>query len=529
MGVVAWALGGAAAMLVMGLALAREMRDFPGGAAALAASVLPAAEAMRPLRWPAERLDTLGGYLTFHNIMLVQGFLAIYAAIQGARAIRGFEDRHALEQVLATGWSRTAVLRDRALGFVIALVLITVGIASGVALTMAVADVSDIGGSFVTMTAVGLCSLVAYSLGLLISQVLRTSRAAAGVSVMILLVLYVGTNSWEQIGALGVIRYVSPFYYANFSRALVPGHGIDLGSMLVLLLTALALAATAAVAFSRRDYGAALWTRRREATDVAAPARVQRWWLRSVWSATLVQHRLGLLAWALCAAAFTGLMMALQPSVMDAWALFDFMAAILGGGPGASPEILYASMTVELVAPVIVAFVIVQSSGWVADLDEGRVEQVLSVPVSWTRLVWERLLSASIGALVISLAAVAAVIVGSIGVGSSVDAAGVGRLLSIGLLLGWSVAALAAICVAAFRSGVAVTVLALYVGAAYLLTWLIPMFEWPAWVSRLSIFEAFGHPYQEWPAWGGIVLLLVLAVPGSLLAARIAEHTPKVP
>ena len=103
MGVVAWVLGGAAAMLFMGLALAQEMDDFPGGAEALAASVMPAVEAMRPLRWPAERLDTLGGYLTFHNIVLVQGFLAIYAAIQGTRAVRGAEDRHSLEQILATG------------------------------------------------------------------------------------------------------------------------------------------------------------------------------------------------------------------------------------------------------------------------------------------------------------------------------------------------------------------------------------------------------------------------------------------
>ena len=88
---------------------------------ALCDSVLPAAEAMRPLRWPAERLDTLGGYLTYHNIVLFSLFLSVYAAMQGARALRRVEDRGALEQVLATGWPREAVVRDRVLGFVVAL------------------------------------------------------------------------------------------------------------------------------------------------------------------------------------------------------------------------------------------------------------------------------------------------------------------------------------------------------------------------------------------------------------------------
>ena len=66
---------------------------------------------------------------------------------------------------------------------------------------------------------------------------------------MVLVALYVGTNVWEEIGPLGVVRFVSPFYYANFSRALVPGYGADLGAMAVLLLMAVVLLAAATVAF----------------------------------------------------------------------------------------------------------------------------------------------------------------------------------------------------------------------------------------------------------------------------------------
>jgi ABC-2 type transport system permease protein len=527
-GIVAWVLGGAAAMLFMGLALAQEMDDFPGGPEALAASVMPAVEAMRPLRWPAERLDTLGGYLTFHNIVLVQGFLAIYAAIQGARAVRGAEDRHSLEQILATGWSRPAFLRDRALGFAVALVLMSLGLALGTAGTFALADEPALGESLITMTSVGLCAFVAYAFAVLMSQLTRTSRSAAGIAVMVLVALYLGTNVWEEIGPLGVVRFVSPFYYANFSRALVPGYGADLGAMAVLLLMAVVLLAAATVAFVHRDYGAALWARAPATTASRRTVRVQRWWLRTWWTANLAQHRWGLLAWTLSGAAFAGLMMALQPTVMDAWSQFDFMAGIMGGGAGESAELLYTSFALEIVAPVLVGYVIAQAAGWVADLEQGRVESVLSAPVSWTRLVAERLLSAGAGVLVIVAGVLGAVLAGSVAIDSSVDAAGVARLLAMSLLLGWAIAALAAIAVAAFRSGVAVTILAVYVGAAYLLTWMIPIFDWPAWVSRLSVFEAFGHPYQEWPPGAGLLVLVVLAAAGSALAAGVAERTPKV-
>ena len=238
------------------------------------------------------------------------------------------------------------------------------------------------------MAAVGLCGFVAYALAVLVSQLVRTARSAAGVSVMILVALYVLTNVWEQIGPLGAVRFVSPFYYANFSRALVPGHGLDLGAMGVLILMAATLLTLATAAFLHRDYGAALWSRPAAESTTGRVTGVQHWWLRTWWTANLAQHRWGLMSWTVTAAAFAALMMALQPAVMDAWAMFDFMAGIMGGGSGESPEFLYTSFAVEIVAPVLVGFVIAQAAGWVSDLEQGRVESVLSAPMSWTRLVW---------------------------------------------------------------------------------------------------------------------------------------------
>jgi ABC-2 type transport system permease protein len=130
---VLWVLGGSLMMYVMAMALAQEMAEYPGGPDAFAASLRPGVEALRPMRWPADRLDTLGGYLTYHNLTLYTLLLSVYAAVQGSRAVRGAEERHSLEQVLATGWSRAAVVRDRALGFLLSLALVTVGVGLGVA------------------------------------------------------------------------------------------------------------------------------------------------------------------------------------------------------------------------------------------------------------------------------------------------------------------------------------------------------------------------------------------------------------
>lgn len=106
-GTLVWILGGAATMYVMALGLQSEMSRFEGGPKALAASVEAAAQAMRLLRWPPERLDTLGGYLTFHNLTLFAYFLSLYAAMKGAAAIRGAETAQSVEQ--SSRYSRPAI------------------------------------------------------------------------------------------------------------------------------------------------------------------------------------------------------------------------------------------------------------------------------------------------------------------------------------------------------------------------------------------------------------------------------------
>lgn len=529
LGIAAWVLGGGVFNVFETYALHVEFRDFEGGPLALAASVLPAAEAMRPLRWPADRLDTLGGYLTYHNILLFQGFLAIYAAVQGVHMIRRPEERHSLEYILTAGKTRVAYFVDRTIGMLVTLVLIAGGLAASTAAVLAYVGESNTGASFTSYLAVGLCAIVALAVGALAGQLVAHTRTGIGTAVVPLVIVYIITNEWQNVGWLGVLRFVSPFYYANDGRALVPGLEVQWTSLLVLSIAAVALLAGAAVAFARRDYAGALMNRPARAS--AATPRFkdpQSWWLQRIWRAQLVRHRVVLLTWSLTTAGFSMLWMLLEPTVARSWAMSGFFTMFLGGPAGVPVATMYVSFGCDVLAPIVLAYAVSQASGWVSDLHERRVEVLLTTPLSWQRLMSERLLATCVAVAVVTTSWVGTGIAMAGVVDASIQTAGYARTFVLCLLLGWAGAAIAAILAAWTRSGFAITGVIIYIVLAYMLGWFVTVFDWPVWLNRLSIFDAYAHPYLEWPDTSNLVILAGVGIVGSVLAAWIAELTPKV-
>jgi hypothetical protein len=116
----------------------------------------------------------------------------------------------------------------------------------------------------------------------------------------------------------------------------------------------------------------------------------------------------------------------------------------------------------------------------------------------------------------------------AIAVGAGLDVAGLVRLGADTLLLTAALAAVAALVAAWLRSSAAVAALAVFVAASYLLVYLVPLFAWPDWVNRTTIFGAYGNPYLDMPAASGLIVLSGLAVGGGVLAAFLAERSAKV-
>lgn len=522
---IAWILGGTAAMYVIALGFASEVARFEGGARAMAASIEAGAQALRLLRWPPERLDTLGGYVTYHNVTLFVFFLSLYAAVKGVGAVRGAEARGSLDVTLATGRSRASVLRNRAVGFAIVLAAISLGLGLGLALSMVAGGAPDPAGSLLTGLACGACAFVAYGIGALVSQLIGTARTASAVSALVVTGLYLLTNVWDQIGPFGAIRFVSPFSYFTESRPLVPGHGFSVPATVILVAMAVALVAVAGWAFERRDIGAALWTRPPKPTKPLT--RVQRPALRSLWSALVVRERVSLVVWAAAAAAGLGMMAWLEPNVVDVWDKLSFTRTMMEIDPTFRVSDQYLSFAAEIITPIVAAFVIAQAAGWVADLDQGRVEIILAGPVSWPGLIAQRLIALLVGVAVIIVGAMAGLIIGATAVGAELNWLGLLRLAATTLLLAAGLGSAAALIVAWLRGGAAVTALAVFVGGSYLLVLLVQLFSWPDWVTRVSIFGAFGHPYLQVPALGGLAFLAALAVIAGALAASVAQRSPK--
>ena len=527
-GMIAWIVGGGAFNLFETYALHTEMAEYPGGGKALGASVTAAAEAMRPLRWPVERLDTLGGYLTYHNILFLQGFLAIYAVVQGVHAVRQPEEQGSLDQMLAAGRTRADFLRDRVLGFGAVVLIITLGLAVSVAGSLAFVGEPETMASFISLGSVGLCTFASFALGLAIGQLPTSGRTAMGVANLTIVTIYILSNEADNLGPAGVVRWISPFDYANRSRALVPGVGWDARAMLALVAMAAIGLALARWGLEHRDLGAAPVRRLRAARHDGRARPSQRPSLRHVWSAQLVRHRVALATWALSAVGMSALWTALEPIVAEAWNSSSFMKAFLGGTSASDIGALYTSFACDIVAAIVVAYAAANGGTWVADLLQGRVEAMLSGPMSWTRLFAERILAGVIGVAAITVAWIATMIIVSAWTAVALDVAGLARTVVMAMLIGWAASAIAAVFVAWTRRSYATTLLIVYVVVAYTLSWFVQVLHWPDWINRFSVFSAFGHPYDAWPDLASLGILVMVGVGATLLTASIAERSPKI-
>lgn len=517
-GALAASVGGGIAMWVAALALVREMENFPDGGAAFGAMMATAAEAMRALRWPAERLDTLGGYLTYHNLTLVPLLLGIYAAVQGAQALRGSEEKHVLDLWLATGRSRWAIVADRTAGFAVALAIVALGIGLGTAAGMGLSGDAQLGPSLIVGAEGALAAAVFYALALFLSSVFVTSGAAAGLTVLVMVGLYVATNVWERMGVLGGIRFLSPFWYRSRSDMLIPGREFDPAATAALVAMTVALILIGGAAFARRDFAGTILPRRAaERTRITTPA-----WRPTIWVASLLDQRFGLLAWAIGSAVFMGVYVSLTPQVEGLFGQMDFYRQFLAPGTGDLVTQLIGFCG-EILGPTVAAFAVVQAARWSRERTDGRDEMVLGHPVSRARYVVERLAAVAAGALVVAAGATAGLLIGAAPSGPTLSPAGLARMAADLVLLSLAVGAVSAAVVAALR-GTGVLLLTAWLVASYLVALFAPIFEWPDWVPRLSIFQAFGEPYVDVPDLYGIAVLAALALAGAMLAIATLER-----
>lgn len=525
MSILAWVIVGSLTQYAEAIALNKELKSYPGGPKAFAALMMPAIDAMRPLRWPADRLDTLAGYLAFHNITFITAFLCLYAVVQGAKTVRGYEDSHVMELALATGISRTRVLVDRSIGFVATIFVISFGLGIGTGIAMAACGQPNWYGSIMIMIASGVAAFLSFAISLCFSQLSRTHKSAAGTVTIVLVVLYVINNVAEEIGPIGKLRYLSPTYYANLSRPLIPGFSMNWPSVSALILTSVALILGSAQLFNHRDIGSGLL--HRIAPEEVLTNENLKFTNRRFWLANVQRGWVALLSWGLATAAFTALMISLEPNVAKNWEVLKWLGVSNPDNFELSTQTQYIAFAASLIPPFVSGYVIQLSANWVNELKQGRMELYLSTPLSAAKLIFDRVIATTFGGVVIASISLAVIKVAASMIGLPVNAFGIFRVWVLSAACAVSISVIACITVALVPKRESVIVLATYITASYVITYIAAVLGWSVWVQRLSIFYAFGSPYLAWPGLMNSMFIAVMAIPGLYLATLLAERSPK--
>ena len=159
------------------------------------------------------------------------------------------------------------------------------------------------------------------------------------------------------------------------------------------------------------------------------------------------------------------------------------------------------------------AFAIVHVARWAAEDTDGRLEMVLSEPISRAAVVVERMAVVIVGALLIAAVSGVALFYASRSNGIDLDP---GRLASASLLLVpfCLVFAAAGALLTAWNPRAAVGLLGAFAFASYLDIELGPIFKLPTWLLDLSAFRLFGTPLLTGVDGRNLALLLLFALAG---------------
>jgi len=455
--------------------------------------------------------ETLAGYVQWRAFGFFPVIFGFWALIAGSGAIRGDEDRGLLELWLASGTSRARVTAARTGAFVIAVAasILVVLVLTGLGATI-VGSPLPIEGLLADGAALLAVTVACFALALLIAQFVDSRRVAAGVSAIVLLALFLLNSLGRTLEAPARFRGVSPFYYVDRTNGLSPGGQIDWASTLGVSAAALVLVALAGVAFTRRDLGAGLVRPRRAVRPrVIEPSRNP--FLRAPVLATIYEQRVGLTAWMVSTALLALFMTSLAKSVADLVNHIPIFRAYVSG-QGDLNRAVISVFWFAMMPLVLGAFAITQVSRWTTDDTEGRLEMVLSEPVSRRHVALERA-----GALLVATTFIA--VVGSAVTLWAADAQGISLgvesialatalLLPFGLAFGSLGAALAG-----WIPRATVLLLSGYAVVSYFLTQFVPLFRWPQWVANVSIFYLYGTPLTTGVYWTGFwVLMAIIAI-----------------
>ena len=457
--------------------------------------------------WNADPVaaNTVGGYATFKIGVFV--FIAcIWPLLAASRMLRGEEDRGSLDVLLSAPRTRLSIALQKVAAMWLALLLI--GLISGVIAYLGGRGFKgefDITGALLWGLDLSLICMVFGGVALLISQFTHERGPAAGATGALLVVFIVVDMIHRVFSNTDWLSRLSPIYYYNESKPLIPTYGSSVSGMLVLLGLAVVLTGTAVWLFVRRDVGdvVQLPFARRFARP-SAPTRTLPagdWSLRSVYMRSLGMIALPTFWWTLGFAAFAGWM------IVAVQQLANKMSALLtggqsspavsilkniGGGTGLNDLLLGAMF--ELMPVLLMAFAVTQVNRWSNDEDEGRLEIVLSTPNSRANVLLGRFAALATATVIVGVvtlvAGAAAAQVAGVSLNDSNLAQATLGMIPLALLI----AAIGYLAAGWLRTAADTGLISFLLAAWFFISFVGPDLKWPDATLRLSPFYYYGTP-----------------------------------
>jgi ABC-2 type transport system permease protein len=468
-------------------------------------------------------MQTPEGYATARYLQLfVPLLLSIWPILAGARMLRGEEERGTLDVLLATPQPRTRVMLEKLSALVIALLVIALLMALGTIAGEARAN-TQVNFVRALLTALNVSGLAFFfaTLALLISQ-FTTSRSTAAGWASGLLVLAILLDGTGRTASGAWVQYLSPFYYYNRNRPLIPSFNDAPVAAFLLLGLSLLFAALSMVFFTRRDSGRPVFAWQRNHANGNHPVErslkkaerdvsVRSIGLRALsaqgW--TSFWWLLGIVAWC----AFLVLLIpSAQVPLKKALAQSPGLNKIYNSNAIATNAGFLGLLVFGLGIVIVVIFAMSLALTWAGDLENGHLELVLATPRSRLRIMLERFGAALLMVLLASVLAwlttIIAVQIGNISVDQGHVIAASFSMLPLALIIVGLVYALAG----RLRYGTLLGIVTAYVALGFLVEFLKALLNLPNWLISLSIFHLYGSPMTDGMNWGAFLGMTGAAV-----------------
>jgi len=350
----------------------------------------------------------------------------------------------------------------------------------------------------------------------LISQFTQERGPAAGWTAGLLLLFIVLDMVHRVVANSEWMSRLSPIYYYNLSKPLVPGYGANAGAMLVLLALAAILGAVAVWLFVRRDVGGTVplpRLLRLPERQVSRALPVGDWSLRSVYARSLGMIAMPTFWWTLGIAGFAGwmvyvvqLMEARLSSLLSSSPAFTALIKNLGGG-NVGVNAGFLSAMFFILPLLLMAFAVTQVSSWSADEQDGRLELVLAAPQARVWVLLGRFAALGTATVAIGVVTLLASAGAAAVAGLNLDAGNLAAA-TLGMIpLGLLIAAIGFLASGWLRTAADTGLLSFVLAAWFFISFIGPELKLPDATLRLSAFYYYGTPLLH-----GLQLTSVLGV-----------------